>query len=156
VPTLVRAPLVAVNWLAVGEIAVLAAGAWALFAADARARLAVRLMFAGSLIAFGLSHFFYTRETVVLIPAWLPFHRGWAYLRGAGHLAAGLGVLFAVRPRLAAAMESAMLWIFTLVVWAPAVAAPAAARDAWWECAISWAIAAAAWVVAGSFPSRAV
>jgi len=61
VPTLVRAPLVEVNWLAVGEIAVLAAGAWALFAADARARLAVRLMFAGSLIAFGLSHFFYTR-----------------------------------------------------------------------------------------------
>jgi uncharacterized membrane protein len=152
VPALVKAPLVEVNWLAVGEIAVLAAGGWAL--SGVRGVRIVRMLFAFSLLAFGLSHFFYTRETVVLIPSWLPFRRGWAYLTGAGHLAAGLGVLLSIYPRLAAAMEAAMLTIFTVVVWIPAVSAPTATRDAWWEFAISWAIAAGAWVVAGSIPAE--
>jgi len=152
VPALVHAPLVEVNWLAVGEIAALAAGAWALFGAGGR--LVVRALFGGSLVAFGLSHFFYTHETVVLVPSWLPFRRGWAYLTGAGHTAAGLGVLLSIRPRLAAALEAAMLAIFTVVVWAPAISARSATRDAWWEFVLSWAIAAAAWVVAGSIPPR--
>jgi uncharacterized membrane protein len=148
IPALVKAPQVEVNWFAVGEIAVLAAGAWAL--TGERGRRIVRMLFAFSLLAFGLSHFFYTRETVALVPSWLPFRRGWAYLTGAGHLAAGLGVLFSIHPRLAAAMEAAMLTIFTVVVWIPAILAPSATRDARWEFAISWAIAAGAWVVAGS------
>lgn len=152
VPALVKAPLVEVNWLAVGEIAVLASGAWALYGAGGRRM--VRVLFGGSLVAFGLSHFFYTHETVVLVPSWLPFRRGWAYLTGAGHTAAGLGVLLSIRPRLAAALEAAMLAIFTVVVWVPAISARSATRDAWWEFVLSWAIASAAWVVAGSIPAQ--
>jgi uncharacterized membrane protein len=151
-PALFKAPLVEVNWQAVGEIAVLAAAGWAL--TGARGQRIVRMMFGLSLLAFGLSHFFYLRETVTLVPAWLPFRTGWAYLTGAGHFAAGLGVLLSIYPRLAAAMEAAMLTIFTVVVWVPAIVAPAVTRDTWWEFAISWAIAAGAWVVAGSIGGR--
>lgn len=164
VPTLVMAPQIEVNWLSVGEIAVLAAAAWALFAelcvvgegsilrfaTGAGGRRFARMLFAFSLLAFGLSHFFYTRATVALVPAWLSYKRGWAYLTGAGHLAAGLGVLFAIVPRWAAAMEAGMLTIFTVLVWVPAVVARSPTRFAWWEFAISWAITAGAWVMAGS------
>jgi uncharacterized membrane protein len=168
IPALVMAPQVEVNWLAVGEIAVLAAAGWALFmdlctmrdgsilrfAAGEPGRRVVRMLFAGSLLAFGLSHFFYTRETVALVPAWLPLRKGWAYLTGAGHLAAGLGVLLSIHPRLAATMEAAMLAIFTALVWIPAIVARSPTRFAWWEFAISWAITAGAWVVAESIVAQ--
>ncbi len=164
VPALFMAPQIEVNWLAVGEIAVLAAGGWTLlaelspvrdgallrFVSGPRGRRVVRVLFGASLLAFGVSHFTYNRETVALVPAWLPLRRTWAYLTGAGHFVAGLGVLLSVYPRLAAATEAAMLAIFTVVVWIPAIVAPSATRFAWWEFALSWAIAAGAWVVAGS------
>ena len=165
IPALVMAPLVEVNWFSVSEVAVLVAGAWVLFAelltvpdgsklrfaTGGRALRIARVLFALSLLAFGLSHFIYERMTTPLVPAWLPFHGAWAYLTGAAHIAAGLGVLFSIVPRLAATMEAAMLTVFTLLVWIPAIIAAPSKRDNWSEFVISWAIAAGAWVVAGSY-----
>ena len=48
IPTLLKAPLVEVNWFAVGEIVVLAAGAWALFAQFSTARGGPLVRFADS------------------------------------------------------------------------------------------------------------
>jgi uncharacterized membrane protein len=164
VPALLAAPQVEVNWFAVGETAALAAGAWVLFAdlskerdaaivrlaAGEGGRRVARMLFALSLLAFGLSHFFYHRETAALVPAWLPFHTGWAYLTGAGHLAAGLGALLSIYPRWAATMEATMLTIFTVLVWIPAIVVAPTKQNNWGEFVLSWAIAAAAWAVAGS------
>jgi uncharacterized membrane protein YphA (DoxX/SURF4 family) len=88
------------------------------------------------------------KETIDLIPAWIPFRIFWAYLTGAGHIAAGLGVLFSVLPRVAAAAEAGMLTVITLLVWVPAVFAAPRARMPWTAFWISTAITAAAWVVA--------
>jgi uncharacterized membrane protein len=44
-----------------------------------------------ALIPLGLSHFVYVKLTAPLVPGWLPYHTGWAYLTGAAHLAAALG-----------------------------------------------------------------
>src|ERR1041385_6828513 len=160
-PTLGAAPQIEVNWLSVGETAVLVAGAWLIFSDLGRAaggsivrgigaRRVARSLFACALLAFGLSHFFYNRETAGLVPAWLPFHTGWAYFTGAGHLAEGLGVLFSIRPRLAATLEAVMLGTFTALVWIPAIATAPKTQSNWGEFVLSWAIAAGAWVVAGS------
>ena len=110
-----------------------------------------QLLFAIWLAPIGLSHFIYLHETVVLIPAWLPYKTGWAYLIGAGHIAAGLGVLFSVVPRLAATMEAAMLGVITILVWVPVIAAHPTNRTDWTALIISWAITGGAWVVASSF-----
>src|SRR5262249_31583330 len=99
-------------------------------------------------IPIGLSHMFYVKETVDLVPAWLPYRTGWAYLTGAGHIAAGLGLLFSVLPRLAAFAEAAMIGVFTLLVWGPAIVASPKSRLPWTAFFISWVIAAAAWMVA--------
>ena len=168
IPYVVKAPQVEVNWLAVGEVAVLAAGAWALFAelggasdgaslqfaTGDRGRLVARLLLGLSLVWFGLSHFFYLKQTVSLIPAYFPFPTGWAYLTGAAHAAAGLGVLLSIYPRLAATMEAAMLGIFTALVWIPAVVTAPKVQGNWSEFVLSWAIGAGAWVVAGSIPAK--
>jgi uncharacterized membrane protein len=167
-PHVVMAPQVEVNWLGFGEIAVIVAGAWVLFAVDhgqmesSRLKFATgesgirmaQLLFGVALIPVGLSHFVYARETIGFVPAWLPFRPGWAYLTGAGHIAAGLGVLVGVFPRLAATLEAAMIGVFTALVWVPLVVKEPTSQLNWTGFLVSWTIAAAAWVVAGSLASR--
>lgn len=162
VPALVVAPQMEAVWLGIGELAVLLAGGWTLFAtlsglregsilALATGEKGVRIaryLFAISLLPIGLSHIVYVKETAALVPAWLPYRAGWAYLTGAGQMACGLGVLLSILPRLAAFTEAAMLSLFTLLVWVPAIVATPKARLPWTAFFISWAIAAAAWVLA--------
>ena len=105
------------------------------------------------LIPIGLSHIFYVQPTVELVPAWLPYREGWAYLTGAGHIAAGLGILFSIFPRVAAYAEAAMIGVFTVLVWVPKIVATPKARLPWTAFFISWVIAAAAWVVAQNLVS---
>lgn len=162
VPRLFREPLTEASWLECGMYGMLFAGAWTLFAgldrrafpAGERGMRAARLLFGLALLPVGLSHFSYFSVTVSLVPQWLPFRPGWAALTGACHLAAGLGVLFRVRPGLAARLEAAMLGVFTVLVWIPAVIAVPASRSNWMELWISAALAAAAGLVAAHIPAR--
>jgi uncharacterized membrane protein len=147
-------------WLGFGELAVLLAGGWILFATLAGLREGsltfatgekgiriARMLFAVSLIPIGLSHFVYVKETAELVPAWLPYRVGWATLTGAGHIACGLGVLLSIFPRVAAMTEAGMISLFTLLVWGPAILAAPRTRLPWTAFFISWAIGSAAWVV---------
>src|ERR1035438_7534081 len=106
------------------------------------------MLFAISLIPIGLSHLVYVKETAELVPAWLPYRIGWAYLTGAGQIACGLGVLFSIFSRVAARAEAGLLRLFPLLVWVPAILAAPRTRLPWTAFFISWAIASAAWVVA--------
>ena len=166
-PHVVTAPLVEVNWLGFGEIAVIVAAGLVIFAAERGQRESskftfatgasgmriARFLFALALIPVGLSHFVYAPQTIGFVPQWIPFRAFWAYLGGAGHIAAGLGVLFGVVPRLAALLEAAMIGVFTALVWVPLVIKTPTSQLNWTGFLVSWTIAAAAWVVAGSLAS---
>jgi uncharacterized membrane protein len=176
VPALVVAPQIEGVWLGFGELAVLLAGGWTLFAqlSDVRSRSfwrlvtgengvrAARILFGVFLIPIGLSHLMYVKETAALVPAWLPYRVGWAYLTGAGQMACGLGVLgsvlprvdASVLPRLAAFCEAGMISIFGLLVWLPAVLAAPKVRLPWTAFWITWAIGSSAWVVAANVGTR--
>ena len=168
VPALFVAPQMEAVWLGVGEIAVLMTGGWVLFATLAGLREGsplsfltgangvrlARILFGISLIPIGLSHFVYVKQTVELVPAWLPYPVGWAYLTGAGQIACGLGVLFSVLPHVAAWAEAGMLSLFTLLVWVPAIFAAPKTRLPWTAFFISWAIASAAWVMAQNIAQK--
>jgi uncharacterized membrane protein len=161
-PALLVAPQIEAVWLGFGELAVILAGGWVLFAKLARLRegslltfttgensiYLARMLFAVSLIPIGLSHLVYVKETAELVPAWLPYRVGWAYLTGAGQIACGLGVLFSIFPRVAAMTEAGMISLFTLLVWGPAILAASTTRLPWTAFFISWVIASAAWLVA--------
>ena len=172
-PAVVAVPAMEATWLGLGEITVIVAAAWLLFLARARVNhgapasppavstagvIAARSLYALSLAAIGLSHFFYLPETVSFVPAWLPSPVFWAYLSGAGDLAACCVILLGIQPRLAASTEAAMLMLITLLVWLPgAIAAPGDASLT--PLLMSAAIAGGAWVVADSYlalPWRAV
>jgi len=168
VPALIVAPQMEAVWLGFGELAVLLAGGWVLFARLAGLREGsvlsfatgengvriARILFAVSVIPIGLSHIVYVKQTADFVPAWLPYRTGWAYVTGAGQIACGLGVLFSIFPRVAAMVEAGMISLFTLLVWAPAIFAAPTKRTPWTAFFISWAIASAAWVVGQNIEAK--
>jgi uncharacterized membrane protein len=162
-PALVAAPTVAAVWESCGETAVIAAGAWTLFAELAGGRgplrfvtgeaglRAARILYGLALLAFGAAHLAYVKATAALVPGWLPWPAAWVRITGLAYLAAGAAIIAGRLARLAATLSAVQMGLFTLLVWAPAIAARGAGADAWGEAVISWTLTAAGWVVADSY-----
>jgi uncharacterized membrane protein len=177
-PALVVAPKIEGVYLGFGELAVLLAGGWTLFArlgrvegtrfawvGGERAVRVARYYFALWIIPIGLSHMIYLQPSMDLVPRWLPGNAAfWAYLTGIGQIASGLGVLFGVLPRVAAFAEAAQISLYTLLIWLPAILmgnrnlgpsfAHADRRLSFTAFLISWIIAAGAWAVAQNVPRK--
>jgi uncharacterized membrane protein len=144
---IIRAPGTFGAWDGCAETVVIVAGALVL---AGRARIA-RVLYGVALIPFGLAHFIYPDETAALVPSWLPLHTAWAYLTGGTFLLAAAAVLSGVQARLAAALSTAQMGLFTVIVWIPIVAGGARSEFVLQELGISTALTAAAWVVADSY-----
>jgi uncharacterized membrane protein len=165
VPFIVRQPLVEVSYQTCGENAVLIAAAWVLYLwsiQDAKAwrvnflsggvglRIA-HVLYGVALIAFGFSHFVYLNLTAPLVPAWLPAHVSWAYLTGEIYILTGVAIVIGSAAGLSAAISALQIALITLLVWGPEMLGGHISTENWQETIVSWALTAAAWVIATSY-----
>jgi uncharacterized membrane protein len=167
IPRVLASPGIEAMWLGVGETLVLVCGGWISFVclsqpvrqwsavpvSDTQLRVG-RLLFGVALLPIGLSHFVYAADTAQMVPAWLPARQGLAYLTGAGHAAAGLGMLLSVAPALAATLEAVMMSSFVLLIHIPGVVHAPTDRLQWTMLCVATALAGSAWTVAESFSRR--
>src|SRR6185369_10924753 len=54
------------------------------------------ILFALTIISFGIDHFLYAKEAVDYVPSWIPFHLLWIYLGGVGLLGSGIAIIFKI------------------------------------------------------------
>lgn len=104
-----------------------------------------------SLIFFGLAHFIDVKDTLSLVPKWLPGHAFWAYFTGGAFIAAGVAVLAGRCARLAAFLSAFQIGSFLFLVWVPIVAAGSKVAFQWSETIVNAALLAGAWMVADSY-----
>jgi uncharacterized membrane protein YphA (DoxX/SURF4 family) len=125
-----------------------------------RAVRAAQVVFGLSCIFYGWSHFAYAHYTAGMVPAWLPWRLGFAYFTGLGHIAAGIGIVTGILPRLAATLEAIMMSLFGLLVWMPSLFAlpppewATPPKNQWSEIVVNLLLAASAWIVAASLRNR--
>jgi uncharacterized membrane protein YphA (DoxX/SURF4 family) len=171
-PVLLK-PLIIGSWYGFSEALGPLLGAWILYAVlrrqyDApavtvmtgdRALHVARVLFGAACVVYGAAHFAYATFTATMVPAWLPGRTGLAYLTGAGHAAAGFGLLVGILPRLAATLEAIMMTLFGILVWLPSFFAQPMPQWAhttqiqWSETFLTLLLAASAWIVAASLRS---
>ncbi len=165
-PPLVHASTDPAAWESLGETAVLVAAAWALAAGADRgfsmprpsksiAGSGPRIVYGLALVAFGISHFGYAALTSSLVPAWLPWHLGWVYFTGATYIAAGAALIIDRLARPAAVLSTLQMALFGVLVWLPKIASGVRDSDTLNETVLSFALAAAGWVVASSMSHEA-
>ena len=167
-PFILHAPLVEGSYQTCGENVVLIAGSWALYASLASNRETGLARFMASegglricyalyglaLIAFGFSHFVYLNLTAPLVPQWLGAPVFWAYLTGCLYLVSGLAILTRIALRSGATLAAVEITAITFLVWGTMVAQGHMSTFNWEESVVSWALTAAAWVVATSLNGR--
>lgn len=102
------------------------------------------------LVSFTLAQLFYFQLTASLVPAWiLPNQAFWVVLTTIAFALAAIAVLVNVRARLALQLTFAMLTVFGLLVWVPAVAGHPEMHGNWSEFTLNFLIAGAVWTLAG-------
>lgn len=153
-------------WGSFGEIAIMTAGVWCLFADHVGAGesrypkffvgpngiRAARWLLIVALPMIGVEVIVDAVQAgdKIMQPwlHWLPYPAAWACLTGIGSIVTCLALLFGVWPRLAATIEAAMLALIALAYWGPVLYTGRTASTAF---IISFLIAAGCWLVADTY-----
>lgn len=152
-PRVAAQPGSVAEWLGLAESATMSAGGVALLAlslrGDLRRRLAfsTRIVFGLCLLVFGLSHFVYLSFTAQMVPAWLPWHTGWATATGAGHVLAGLAFLSNRGLKAAGPAITGMMGSFVLLLHIPRIIAEPASRVEWTMTSVALTLTGAAFAL---------
>ena len=164
-------PMVVGSWYGSSEAVTTLVGAWIFYAQLRRRDHAIALigsralrlaqaLFGAACLVYGIAHFAYAAYTEPFVPTWLPSPMAFVYATGACHVAAGIGLLLGVLPRLAATLEAIMITLFGVMVWLPSYFThptpkwAGSPQNQWSETFMNFLLAGTAWIVAESLRGR--
>lgn len=110
----------------------------------------LRTIFAVPWLVFGAQHLIFVDFVATLVPAFFPARWFWAYLTGAAMIAGGIGLITGIKARLAAVLLGIMLLLFFLLIQVPKLIGGDAAAVNWTRIFQDFAIASAAFMLAGT------
>ncbi|HXY10214.1 MAG TPA: hypothetical protein VEI52_20395 [Terriglobales bacterium] len=100
-------------------------------------------------ISFTLGQILLPHETARLVPKWIPPNQMfWAILTTVAFGLAAVAILINRQARLATSLMTLMLALFGVLVWVPHLVAHPNAHFNWSECALTFLVTGAAWMVA--------
>jgi hypothetical protein len=110
------------------------------------------LVFAITIVSYGINHFLYAKDAADYIPSWIPSHMFWIYLAGVALLGSGIAIIFKIRTGLIAALLGAMIFTWFISLHIPkAIAASAADMEGEVTSAfLALAYSGIAFVIAGT------
>jgi hypothetical protein len=79
------------------------------------------ILFAITIIDYGISHFLYAKEASDYVPSWIPYHLFWMYFCGAALLGSGIAILLKIRVGLSASLLGTMIFIWFISLHIPRV-----------------------------------
>jgi uncharacterized membrane protein YphA (DoxX/SURF4 family) len=107
-----------------------------------------RYLFAISSIVFGITHFLVLQFIASLVPAWIPGGLFWAYLTGAGFIAAGISIGTGFMARRGAFWLGIMFLLWFLLLHAPRVAVHPHTPAEWSSAFIALGMCGGSWICA--------
>jgi hypothetical protein len=79
------------------------------------------IVFALTIISFGIDHFLYANDAVNYMPPWICNHLFWIYFAGAALLGSGIAIILKIKVGLFATLLGAMIFIWFVILHIPKV-----------------------------------
>ena len=138
------------DWENAAKVLSLVAGALAL--AKGKIGRVGAVLYAITIVYYGIIHFMVAKEAGSYIPSWIPWHLFWMYFCGAALIASGIAILSRTKQKLAAILLGAMILTWFLILHIPRVAvADAGAMDGELQSALfALAYSGTAFVISGT------
>jgi uncharacterized membrane protein len=83
--------------------------------------IASRILYALTMIVFGVQHFVYAHFVAKMIPTYIPWHLFWTYFVGVAFIAAAVSIIINKVARPACVMLGTMIFLFVLLIQLPPV-----------------------------------
>ena len=115
------------------------------------------ILFAITIICFGVLHFLVAADAATMVPAWIPGHLFWIYFAGVALIGSGLSIILKIKTGLFAALLGLMIFLWFILLHIPRVlAAPATDIDGEITSAfLALAYSGIAFVIAGAANKKA-
>lgn len=79
------------------------------------------ILFAITIISFGIDHYLFAKQAADYVPSWVPFHLFWMYFTGTALLGSGVAIILKIKPALAATLLGAMILTWVIILHIPRI-----------------------------------
>jgi uncharacterized membrane protein YphA (DoxX/SURF4 family)/uncharacterized membrane protein len=79
------------------------------------------ILYAITVVSFGILHFLYGKEVAFLVPSWIPYPVFWIYFAGAALIGSGLAIILRIRVALFSSLLGIMIFLWFVILHIPRV-----------------------------------